>query len=144
MENKNLKDKEVIIFLKNIKKNFDKDLDFFQNELEKRLMFELSLVLQEKSISYHELAIALNYILWAIDNRKWIPGNSSYLRWVTYFCKLYDKVEMKKYEEFIRKFTKRSGLSKERTDLMLLKTDKNILSDYAMEESRLESEEFAS
>ena len=72
MQNRDLKDKEFVRSLKNIKANYERSLDFFKTPLEKEIMSALSEALQEESITHHELKLVLNYVLWCIDNRSWL------------------------------------------------------------------------
>ena len=143
LKNRNIKEKDIIRILKDIKKNYMQDLDFFQNKLEKEIVRKLSLVLQEKRITHHEFRLVFGYLLWCIDNRSWIPNNRAYLNWLLYFFRLYDKAEMKSYEEIIREYTKILNIPNEQVDAILLKTDKSFLSKEEIEASKAESEEFA-
>ena len=84
LDNKKLKDVEVIKILRNIKQNIDKNLDFFKSELEKMIMISISVSLQLRRRTKHEVILALAYILWAIDNRSYL-GSRGYLDWVINF-----------------------------------------------------------
>ncbi|MCG2718860.1 MAG: hypothetical protein L6408_08530 [Nanoarchaeota archaeon] len=138
-----IKDKDIVKTIKNIKRNYTKDLDFFQNEFEKDIMKKLSYVLQEQRITHHELILVLNYILWCIDNRTWMQDKQAYVKWITYFFKLFDDKEMKKYEESVKKFAKKIGIPKKHVESMLLKNSDNILEHKEQENSRIESEFFS-
>lgn len=144
LENRKLKDKDVEKAIKNIKKNYAKDIDFFENELEKDIMFELSSNLQQnRKITHHELMLVLNYLLWCIDNRSWMADKQAYVKWSAYFLKLFDEKEMKKYEDSFMKIAKRMGIPKEKIDVMLLKSDKDVCSQKEKEENMIESEYFS-
>ncbi len=81
---KNIKDKDVVKILKNIKANYDKNIDFFQEELEQMIMCMLSITLQTKKITKHEFFLAIDYILWSISNRDYL-GPTGYLDWLQDF-----------------------------------------------------------
>lgn len=101
-DNPNLKDSDVEIFINKVKRNLDENLDFFEGKFEKGFFEELSFALQEskKKRTKHELILVLNYILWAIDNRKYFGCHRAYLDWLCHYFKIFDIEEEKKFNEF--------------------------------------------
>ena len=85
LENKKLKDVDIIRILRKIKQNYDRPLDFFNDELEKMIMSCLSLSLQKRPITRYELFLIIGYILWSIDNRKHLKSSRVYLNWLLKF-----------------------------------------------------------
>lgn len=87
--NKNLKDSEVVKILKDIKENYDKKPEYFKEELAQMIMTMLSQALQsrkegDKKLTKHELFLALDYVLWSIDNRGHL-GQRGYVDWLKDF-----------------------------------------------------------
>jgi hypothetical protein len=142
LENRKLKDNDVKNIIKNIKKNYTKTIDFFENELEKEIMLKLSIVLQEESITHHELNLIFDYVLWCIDNRSWMPDKQAFVKWLPYFFGLYDEKEMKKYKQDIIKIARRMGIPQIQLDAMLNIEDAEV-PDEQKEMTRLESEFFS-
>lgn len=142
LENRNLKDKEVNNAITNIKKNYTQKIGFFETDLEKEIMFGLSVALQEKSITHHELRLVFDYILWSIDNRSWIPDKQAYVKWLPYFFRLYDKDEMDKYKLNFTKIARRMGIPQTKINGMLTVEEAEV-NDQQKEESRVESEFFS-
>lgn len=115
-----LKDVDVIKAVRNIKSNFDKDLKFFDNIFEKEMIGVISLTLREnnRKITKHELLLILGYILWSIDNRKWMGDSRAYLNWLCDFLHLFDSDEKKVHDskyDFLGDFV---GIDEERLKLM--------------------------
>jgi len=142
MDNRNLKDKDVEDSLKNIKKNYLQDLSFFSKDIEKEIMRGLSLALQEKSITHHELKLVVNYLLWCIDNRSWLNDSQGYVRWLPYFLGFYEPDEERKYEERLKKTARRLGVPPDQINAML-NMDEIELSDEEKATTEKESEFFA-
>jgi len=97
-ENEKLKDKNVIKAIKNIKLNYDKALEYFKEPLEKEIIISLSEALQKKKITVHEFLLVLSYILWCIDNRKWMGEPRAYLNWLLKFFDMFDEKEKEKFD----------------------------------------------
>ncbi|MEK6927943.1 MAG: hypothetical protein AABX11_05930 [Nanoarchaeota archaeon] len=126
LSNKSLKDKDLIMILRNIRDNLDKNLDFFKKDLEKQIMCTISASLQmQRKITKHELRLVIKHILWAIDNRNWIESKRAYIDWIANFFHLLNKEEKKKFDEEYDNLGKEHGISKEKLKLM-----KNEDSDY--------------
>ncbi|MFH1510270.1 MAG: plasmid pRiA4b ORF-3 family protein [Candidatus Woesearchaeota archaeon] len=142
LENPKLKDKDVESFLNNIKQNYLQDLDFFQEDLEKKIVLRLSYAIQEEPITHHELKLVLNYVLWSLDNRSWIPDRQAFVKWLPYFFGMYDKKQAKEYETNMRKVARRLGIPSDKVNMMLMKDDASITAE-EMEASKSESEFFA-
>ena len=82
--NKDITDKDVVKMLENIKSNYNKDVRFFNKELEQMIMCMLSMSLKVKKITHHELMLVIDYILWSISNREHL-GPTGYLNWLLDF-----------------------------------------------------------
>ncbi len=82
--NKGITDKDVVKMLENIKSNYDKDVRFFNKELEQMIMCMLSMSLRAKKITCHELMLIIDYLLWSISNREYL-GPTGYLNWLLEF-----------------------------------------------------------
>lgn len=142
MKEKGLKDKDVIKILKNIKANYLQDINFFDYDLEKDILLRLSHELQEKKITYHELKLVFDYILWAIDNRSWLNDEQAYVKWISYCMGLFSGKEEKEYKDKIRKYARRLGIPNEQIEAVLI----NNLDDIKIDEkgaTKIESEFFA-
>lgn len=142
LENRNLKDKDVENAVKNIRKNYMQEIDFFEMELEKEIMLKLSLALQEESITHHELKLIFDYILWCIDNRSWMPDKQAFVKWLPYFFELYEEDEMRKYKLNLTKIARRIGIPQAQVDAML-NIEEAEVSDEQKNMSKLESKFFS-
>jgi len=69
-----LTDKEIINVLRHIKKNIDTSFSCFDNLLEITILASVAETLMDEPLSRHELLLAIDYILWCIDNRSWMGG----------------------------------------------------------------------
>ena len=144
MKDKKLKDKEVIKILKNLKANYVQDINFFDNELEKDIMLRLSLELQEKRITHHELKLVFDYILWTIDNRSWLQDERAYTKWIAYSMGLFSKKEEKEYQDKIRKYTRRLGIPRDQVEIILINREKDVkIKENQKDATKIESEFFA-
>lgn len=114
LENRKLKDKDVVRALKNIKMNYLKGIEHFNKPLEKELMLAVSESLQDFKITHHEFILALNYILWCIDNRKWLQYNRAYLNWILDFFGMASKKEKERFNKRAEAIGKEMGISKDR------------------------------
>lgn len=142
LKDRTLKDKDITQAIKNIKKNYEQDLDFFQTELEKDIVLQLSIVLQEQSITHREFRLVLDYIRWAIDNRSWMGDAQGYVKWLPYFLKLYNKTESEKYKQEFIKIARRRGVPETKIKDVINPEDAT-LSDEDKEYSQTESEFFS-
>lgn len=84
-ENPKLTDSQVEKIIKNIRQNYSENTGFFKEPLEKAILKMSELAVKRKPISHHEYKLALSYILWSIDNRKWLSGKTAYLDWLAEF-----------------------------------------------------------
>jgi hypothetical protein len=142
MEHRTITDKDVKTALNNIKHNYLQDILFFTEELEREIMFGISLALQEKNLTHHELLLVINYLFWTIDNRSWLDKKQGYVRWLPHFFKMYTPDEEKRYVEKLKKTARRLGLSSDETK-MLIGQKEYELNDDEKDCSELESEFFA-
>ena len=90
-ENRNLKDKDVISVLKNIKQNRDKPISFFKKDLEIDIIESLIEPLEENPLTNHEFTLVIDYVLWVIDNRSWVEDKQAYVKWITYVLGFFSK-----------------------------------------------------
>lgn len=141
LKDRSIKDKEVKSALENIKKNYNRELNFFQTKLEKEIVLNLSVVLQEKSLTHHELKLVLDYVLWSIDNRSWMSDKQAFVKWLPFFFGLYSRKEKTEYENYIIKLCRRMGLSQMFTDQLLMRGE--LPNQEQMEKSSLESQFFS-
>lgn len=141
LKDRSLKDRDVEQAIKNIKKNYNEDLSFFQTRLEKEIVMQLSVVLQEKSITRHELKLVLDYVLWSIDNRSWMSDKQAFVKWLPFFFDLYKHKEKKEYESYVLKISRRMGLSQANINQLLMRGEG--LNQKQVEESSLESHFFS-
>ena len=123
VENRNLKDKDVISALKNIKQNRDKPISFFKKDLEINIIENLVAPLEECPLTDHEFTLVLDYILWVIDNRFWVEDKQAYVKWITYVLGLFSNIEEGKYERQFKKSARKYGLSSAQVDMLLMKRD---------------------
>jgi DNA-binding transcriptional MerR regulator len=138
-QNRGLTDLDLKDMLRNIKQNYVEDLDFFEHDLEKEIMLELSLEFQIEPLTYHELKLIIDCITRAIDNRSFISGEANYLKWLLYYNHYYNEDEEERYiKQFIRK-CKKNGLNKhEIKNLLEQKEDKSEIFNPDMIKSNLE------
>lgn len=114
-----LKDDNVVIALRNIRDNLDKNIDFFKTDLEYNLMMTISASLQlSRKITRHELLLVIKHILWAIDNRSWINDKRAYLNLIANFFHLLKEDEKNKFDEFYNNLGKEDGFSKEHIEFL--------------------------
>lgn len=64
-----IEDKDVILALKNIMLNYELDISFFSRDIEILIINNLIWPLREKPITHHEFRLAIDYVLWVIENR---------------------------------------------------------------------------
>ncbi|HWR25070.1 MAG TPA: hypothetical protein VN278_02440 [Methanosarcina sp.] len=122
-ENRNLKDKDVISALKNIKQNRDKPISFFKRDLEINIIESLIEPLEENPLTNHEFTLVIDYVLWAIDNRSWVPDKQAYVKWITYVLGFFSNIEEGKYERQFKKSARKLGVSSAQVDMLLMKRD---------------------
>lgn len=120
-DDRQIKDKDALSALKNIRKNCDKDISFFKHDLEKEITENLIELLEEEPITHHEFKLVIDYVLEVIDNRAWMEDEQAYLKWATYVMGLFTEEESEEYERSVKKLAANLGLSSKHADLMLLK-----------------------
>ncbi|WP_440947392.1 hypothetical protein ACSAZL_03700 [Methanosarcina sp. T3] len=128
-----IKDKDAVSALKNIRKNFNKDISFFKLGLEREIVKNLIEVLEEKPISHHELKLVIDYVLDVIENRAWMEDEQAYIKWAAYIMNLFTEEESEEYEKSIKKLASRLGLSSKHADLMLMKGDEEDYFEFVEE-----------
>ena len=122
-DDRQIKDKDAVSALKNIRKNCDKNISFFKHDLEKEIIETLIELLEGEPITHHEFKLVIDYVLEVIDNRAWMEDEQAYLKWATYVMGLFTEEESEEYEKSIKKLAAKLGLSSKHADLMLLKGD---------------------
>jgi len=148
LQNKKMKDIDVKKALRNIKLNYDKDISFFQNEIEKGIMNTTSSALQIacKKITKHELFLVFSYIIWCTKNRKHLGDSRAYLKWLCNFLNLYDKDEKKQFDEEYDEYRKEFSWSDEKLKILKGENSNDIppVSEevVAALESKKEAEDF--
>jgi len=134
-----IKDRDAVSALKNIRKNFNKDIAFFKPGLEREIVKNLIEVLEEKPITQHELKLVMDYVLDVIENRAWMEDEQAYIKWAAYIMSLFTEEESEEYEKSIKKLAARLGLSRKHADLMLMKGEEEDYFEF-VEEYGAESE----
>ena len=121
-----LKDVDVKKTVRKIKSNLNRNPDFFETEFEKELMCIISFALKNspKKITKHELHLILGYILWCIDNRKWLNDSRAYLNWLCNFFKIFNQEEKQRFDEFYKKIGKEHGKTED--EIRVLKNESPI------------------
>jgi hypothetical protein len=143
LEHRKLKDKEVEKAIKNILKHYDKDIEFFDTELEREILYELSAALQQQHISAHELTLICNYVLLAIENKSLIPDDQAYVKWLPCFFQLYSADEMQKYKDEFTKMARRIGMSSAEIAMILNTSEVDDTKEDLQEYLKLQSEFFS-
>lgn len=143
LENPKLKDINVVIALRHLRDNWDKDINFFKNELEHNLMMTINASLQfGRKITKHELLLVIKHILWAIDNRSWLEDRRSYVDWIANFFNLLDGEEKRKFDERYENLGKEYGFNKEKIKQLKGEDTDFELTDDETVISKLDSEGF--
>lgn len=99
LENRKLKDKSIVKAIKNIKSNYYKELEYFEKPIEKVIMIASSAALQKRKKTRHEFLLVLSYILWSIDNRRWLGYPRAYLDWLLSFFGMIEQREKRELEK---------------------------------------------
>ena len=129
-DNRKLQDKNVVLALKHIKKNYEKDISFFKDGLEKAIVEDLLEVLEKSPLTHHEFILALDYVLWVIDNRSWMKGTQAYVKWSSYVMGFFSEEEEDKYEKQFKSQTRKMGVSDAQADMLLMKRDDQETFDF--------------
>lgn len=143
LENRKLKDEDVVKALKNIRSNYAKGLEHFKEPVEEKIMYALSMGLQKRKITRHELLLVLGYVLWCIDNRSWMNDPRAYLNWILNFFGLLEEDEKEEFEKFYDIAGQLLGMDKEHIETVKGKGGNYTLSPEDEELSRKDSEKFA-
>ena len=135
-KNRKLKDKDVAKMLKNLRSNYSQNLDFFKEPLEKEIIIQISLALQDTETMHRELYLSISYIIWSIDNRTWTGDNRAYLNWVLNFFGMMDKKEKKEFKKKYDELGKEFGIEEEKIRAMTAGSEE--LDEYIYEPSHEE------
>lgn len=122
-ENKNLKDKDIVQMLKNLKINYYSALDFFKEPLEKEILIQLSFAAQRNKTTHREVFLAISYILWSIDNRTWTGDNRAYLDWILNFFGMMEADEKEEFQKKYNELGKKLGIDEEKIRAMTMGSD---------------------
>lgn len=98
LDNPETTDEDVVKALQNFRSNYDKGMN--QDSMEGYIQHAASVALQEKAVTKHEFLLVIDYILWSIDNRSWVPDERAYLNWICHFLGLMDKEKEKTFNFF--------------------------------------------
>ncbi len=116
-----IEDKDIILLLRNIKKNYDKNISSFEHPLELSIVRNLVEALYQKPITHHEFKLVLDYFISAIDNRSWLNDKQAYLKWLAHALNYFTEEEEQEYVKNVTKVASKLGLSDEEISLLLLK-----------------------
>lgn len=116
-----IEDKEVILLLRNIKKNCDKNISSFEHPLELSIVRNLVEALYKKPITHQEFKLVLDYFINAIDNRSWLGDKQAYLKWLMHALNYFTEEEEEEYGKNVSLVASKLGLSDEEISLLLLK-----------------------
>ncbi len=116
-----IEDKDVILLLRNIKKNYDKNISSFKHPLELTIVRNLVEALYLKPITHQEFKLVLDYFISAIENRSWLGDKQAYLKWLAHALNYFTEEEEKEYEKNVSLVASKLGLSDEEISLLLLK-----------------------
>ena len=97
LENKYFSDADAVSIIKNLKINYMQDISLFRKEIEQTIIERLIKEIKRTKITHHELLLAFDYILWAIDNRSWLNDPQAYVKWNAYHHGLLDDKEHAEY-----------------------------------------------
>jgi len=116
-----IKDKDVILLLKNIKNNCGKNVSFFEHPLELSIVRNLLEIFYQKPITHHEFKLVLDYVLNATGNRSFLDDEQAYVKWLTYALSSFTEEEEEEYVKNVAIFASKLDLSDEEISLLLLK-----------------------
>jgi len=119
LDNRSITDENVKKALNNVKNNLFIEFDKTKFPLEREIQIAISLGLQNKKISLHELRLIIKFLITSIDNRNYLPDNQAYLNWICAFLGYYDENEMKRLESFYSNFCDFIGVPREMKNLMI-------------------------
>ncbi|MFH0954495.1 MAG: hypothetical protein V1777_00105 [Candidatus Micrarchaeota archaeon] len=100
LDNPNLTDKNVENAIKNIRTNYKKGILFFKEPIEEAIFKASKVAIRKRPLSHHEYFLVLGYILWSIDNRRWIGTPRAYLDWLIEFFGLTNEKKFPDYTGF--------------------------------------------
>jgi len=143
LNNRKLKDKEVVKALKNIKSNYLQEMSYFREPIEQEIMLASSIALRKRKITKREYRLAISYVLWAIDNRSYLPSSRAYLDWLLNFFGLMNKKEKQALEKSYDDFGKKHGMEKEVIEEMKLNFSEHETDSQEEELTIKESEKFS-
>lgn len=138
-ENRKIKDSDVVRIVKRIKSGYNNDLESFNHPLEREIMINLSYSLQRKKVTKHELILVLKYILWCIDNRKWMGHPRAYLDWLLNFFGMLDEAGKEKFDKFYENLKGEHSLTDAEISTMTHCSDNPNITEEDEEWSRTDS-----
>jgi tetratricopeptide (TPR) repeat protein len=140
-ENHKFSDANAIAIIKNLKANYTKDISFFRKELEQIIIKRLIKEVKKAKIMHYELLLVFDYILWSIDNRRWLNDPQAYVKWNAYHHGIMDDKENSKYRKELKKKCTALGIPKNEINAILDEDYDKIKID--TEAVRIESEYFS-
>lgn len=138
LDDRNITDADVVSALKALKQDPDRS----DGELTALVANELHAVITSMPISRQEFNLVVDYLLWSIDNRSWMPDKQAYLKWAAWHLGAFDDEESEQYEKEITLLCKKHGVPKSKIDAILERSDPH-LSEQEHTNSQNESEYFA-
>jgi hypothetical protein len=116
-----IEDKGITLLLKNIKKNYDKNISSFEHPLELSIVRNLVEAFYLKPITHQEFKLVLDYYISVIDNRSWPDDKQAYVKWLAYALNNFTEEEEKEYVKNVAIVASKLGISDEEISLLLLK-----------------------
>ena len=127
LENQKIKDNDVKKALINFIKSPFEEFDYSKYPIENEIQFGASIGAQNKKISLHELKLIIDFLIFSIENRDFIPGERGYLTWVCAFLGCLDKKSIKNIEQMYKFIGDLANIPKKQIDqmMMTLQPEKN-------------------
>jgi hypothetical protein len=143
-DNNKLKDKDVKRALRSLRNNLDSDLDSFKPLFERELVGVIFLGLKtfKRKITKHEFLLVLKYILWSIDNRKYLDHPQAYLNWICDFFHILDEDDKEELDRFYDKVGRVLKIGEDKVEFMKSNDFPMELDKNEIERSRKDSENF--
>jgi len=127
LENQQIKDADLKKALINFKKSPFNEFDYSKFPIENEVQFGASIGAQNKKISLYELKLIVDFLIFSIENRDYIPGEKGYLTWICAFLGYLDEKSIKEIEERYRFMGSFANIPDKQIDQMLitLRPEKN-------------------
>lgn len=128
LRNPHIKDSDAALALKNFREDYDKKFakGTLEYVIQSAVLAGLGKFTKNKKISEHEFLLAIDYVLWAISNREWIPDERAYLKWICNFFGLLEGREKEDYEEFYARLGHDMNIPKGKLEILKHPNSKQI------------------